>query len=74
MAATVENNDENAKPVERDSTSLRQKTIAVLTQREEPLSYRELTNTLWAAYPEPISTYSNCIRPKRRRDINIAFD
>lgn len=52
MATTVENNDENAKPIERDSTSLRQKTIAVLTQREEPLSYRELTDTLWAAYPE----------------------
>lgn len=35
-----------------ESTSLRQKTIAVLTQRGEPMSYRELTDTLWAVYPE----------------------
>ncbi|MBK6591890.1 MAG: hypothetical protein IPG23_03610 [Burkholderiales bacterium] len=33
-------------------TTLRQMTIAVLTQRGEPMSYRELTDTLWAVYPE----------------------
>ncbi len=33
-------------------TTLRQMTIAVLTQRGEPMSYRELTDTLWAIYPE----------------------
>jgi hypothetical protein len=38
--------------MEKDTTSLRQKTIAVLTQRGEPMSYRELTDTLWSVYPE----------------------
>lgn len=32
--------------------SLRLKTIAVLTQRGEPMSYRELTDTVWEAYPD----------------------
>ena len=52
MGTITENQNEIAKPVGKDSTSLRQKTIAVLTQREEPMSYRELTDTLWATYPE----------------------
>lgn len=38
--------------IEKDTTSLRQKMIAVLTQRGEPMSYRELTDTLWEAFPE----------------------
>ncbi len=37
-------------PTGKDST-LRQKAIAVLTQRGEPMSYRELTDTIWATYP-----------------------
>jgi hypothetical protein len=37
--------------MEQDATSLRQKMIAVLTQRGEPMSYRELTDTLWDAFP-----------------------
>lgn len=32
--------------------SLRLKTIAVLQQRGEPITYRELTDSLWLAYPE----------------------
>lgn len=52
IIAENQNQNQKPKPVERDSTTLRQKTIAVLTQREEPMSYRELTDTLWAAYPE----------------------
>lgn len=32
--------------------TLRQMAIAVLTQRDEPLTYRELTDAIWAAYPE----------------------
>src|SRR3989339_588814 len=32
--------------------TLRQMVIAVLTQRGDPMSYRELTDTIWAAYPE----------------------
>lgn len=39
-------------PTDTDPTSLRQKTIAVLTQRGEQMSYRDLTDTLWAVYPE----------------------
>lgn len=38
--------------MEKDTTSLRQKTIAVLTQRGEQMSYRELTDTLWAVYSD----------------------
>jgi hypothetical protein len=32
--------------------SLRQKTIAVLTQRGEPMTYRELTDSMWSTFPE----------------------
>lgn len=32
--------------------TLRQMVIAVLTQRGEPMSYRELTDAIWASYPE----------------------
>ena len=38
--------------MEKDSMSLRQKVIAVLTQRGEPMTYRDLTDTLWATYPD----------------------
>lgn len=32
--------------------TLRQMVIAVLTQRGEPMSYRELTEAIWVSYPE----------------------
>lgn len=32
--------------------TLRQLTITVVTQRGEPISYRELTNALWAVFPK----------------------
>lgn len=35
-----------------EPTSLRQKVIAVLTQRGEALSYRELTDALWDVFPD----------------------
>lgn len=38
--------------IDKDTASLRQKAIAALTQREEPISYRELTDTLWNMFPE----------------------
>lgn len=38
--------------MEQDTGSLRQKMIAVITQRGEPMTYRELTDTLWDAFPE----------------------
>lgn len=38
--------------MEKDSTTLKQKIIIVLTQRGEPMGYRELTDTIWATYPE----------------------
>jgi hypothetical protein len=38
--------------MDTDSTTLKQKLIIVLTQRGEPMGYRELTDTVWASYPE----------------------
>lgn len=32
--------------------TLRQMAITVLTQRDEPMTYRELTDAIWAAHPE----------------------
>ena len=32
--------------------TLRQLTITVVTQRGSPISYRELTNALWAVFPK----------------------
>lgn len=37
---------------EEGRMTLRQRVLAVLTQRGEPMSYRELTDTLWAVYPD----------------------
>ncbi|MCR8959759.1 GIY-YIG nuclease family protein [Variovorax sp. S2] len=37
---------------EEEQTTLRQKVLAVLTQRGEALSYRDLTDVLWSAYPQ----------------------
>ena len=50
MPESVAAGDESA-PSGKGPT-LRQMVIAVLTQRGEPMSYRELTDTTWAAYPE----------------------
>lgn len=41
--------------MENDSSetlSLRQRVIAVLQSKGEPISYRDLTDTLWATYPD----------------------
>lgn len=38
--------------MEKDTMSLRQMMNAVLAQRGEPMSYRELTDTLWATFHE----------------------
>jgi hypothetical protein len=38
--------------MEGESTSLRQKMVAVLTQSGEQLTYRALTQALWKAYPD----------------------
>ena len=32
--------------------TLTQKTVAVLTQRDEPMTYRVLTDVLWSSYPD----------------------
>lgn len=37
--------------VQEEQTTLRQKVLAVLMQRGEAMSYRDLTDTLWSAYP-----------------------
>lgn len=37
---------------QEEQTTLRQKVMAVLMQRGEAMSYRELTDTLWSTYPE----------------------
>lgn len=50
MAEVVMTSDEGAS--QGRGPTLRQMVIAVLTQRGEPMSYRELTDTTWAAYPE----------------------
>jgi len=38
--------------MEEENTTLKQKIIAVLMQRGEPMRYRELTDTIWETYPE----------------------
>lgn len=37
---------------QEEQTTLRQKVLAVLTQRGEALSYRDLTDLVWSTYPQ----------------------
>lgn len=58
---------------DRPGMSLRQKVIAVLQQHGEPVTYRELTDLVWSAYPEVkqsgLEHYK--IESKARQEIRI---
>src|SRR5674476_992560 len=63
--------------MEKDTTSLRIKTIAVLTQRDEAMSYRELTDKLWETYPEyhehMLSLYETEKRARHEQRIRLGI-
>lgn len=57
--------------------TLRQMLIAVLTQRGEPTTYRQLTDALWTAYPEHykrlIELYQNDARARKEERIRLGM-
>ena len=55
--------------MKKDAPSLRQKIIVVLTQRGEPMSYRELTDAVWATYPEYLEHMLSLYEKKRKARI-----
>ena len=55
--------------MKKDAPSLRQKIIVVLTQRGEPMSYRELTDAVWATYPEYLQHMLSLYETKRQARI-----
>lgn len=57
--------------------SLRQMAIAVLTQKGEQMTYRELTDALWAAYPEHLQRllelYQTDARARKEERIRLGM-
>lgn len=55
------------------ASTLRQQVVAVLTQRGEAVTYRELTDAIWQAFPEVLRHFLSLYQTKQRarREIRV---